>query len=244
MSSRVKHYTNNDIWADNEATGARGTYGSATLTFNVPFLGSGQPSNAVDSVWVGLGGDGQYLNSNSVVLPQIGVDSTASGSDSCGNHQYNESWWELAEAGDTGATNLPLTRLCAGDRIYIYVSSNLQNDGENYYYIENMTTGDFNPYTPPTKQDFSDGATGECVQERLGDGTAPVAQPNPNAGSAANTIEIDNCDINNLNDTPNGVGNWPHFAYQITNSSGQALVTPQPLFNSGQNFLFQWKQLQ
>lgn len=236
-SSGGKHLINSANWADNEATGSRGTYRAATLTFNVPTLASSNPSNAVDSVWTGVGGDPTYAGSNAV-LPQAGVDAHASGTDGCGEPQYNESWWEVAGPNDPGATNLPLSRLCRQDRIYVYISSNLRNDGYDYFYISNTTISNYNSYTTYNSSKFSDSATGECVEERLG--SLPVARPNPYAGSASNTIEIDGCEILDRNNYEQSVGNWPHIAYQIVNNSGKVLMYPKPLMNGGQDFLMQW----
>lgn len=236
-SSGRKHLINSSNWADNEATGSRGTYRAATLTFNVPTLASNNPSNAVDSVWTGVGGDTNYGGS-SVVLPQAGVDANASGTDGCGEPQYNESWWEVFGPNDPGPTNLPLRRLCRQDRIYVYISSNLQNDGYDYFYISNTTISNYNSYTTHDSSKFSDSATGECVQERLGG--LPIAQPNPNAGSASNTIGINACEILDRNNYQQSVGNWPHIAYQIVNIFNGVLVYPKPLTNGGQDFLLQW----
>jgi len=205
----------------------------------VPTLASNNPSNAVDSVWTGVGGDGNYGGS-SPVLPQAGVDANASGRDGCGEPQYNYSWWEVAGPNDPGPVNLPLKRLCRQDRIYVYISSNLQNDGYDYFYISNTTISNYNSYTTYDSSKFSDSATGECVVERLGGGTLPIAQPNPHAGSASNTIEIDACEILDRNNYQQSVGNWPHIAYQIVNSSNRVLMYPKPLMNGGQDFLMQW----
>ncbi len=231
-SSDIKHITNDPNWADNEATGSRGTYRAATLTFNVPTLAPNQPSNAVDSTWTGVGGDSTY--GGSVILPQAGVDATASGRDGCGEPQYNYSWWEIAGPNDPGSTNLPLQRLCRQDRIYVYISSNLQSDGYNYFFIQNETINNYNSYTTYDSSKFSDSATGECVVERLG--TLPIAQPNANSG---NTIGINACEIINQNGTQQSVGNWPHTAYQIAVGS-RVLMYPRPLTNGGQDFLMQW----
>ncbi len=82
------------------------------------------------------------------MLPQVGIVANASGNDSCNDHQFNESVWEDANSpGDNGAVNLPLGRLCAQDRVYAYVESNLFNSGYNYYYIANETIENYTSYS-------------------------------------------------------------------------------------------------
>ena len=236
VGSRDKLLTNNNIWADNEATGARGTYRAATVEFNVPYL-SLSNSSADVAMWTGVGGDGNIVGS-SAELPQVGIISNASGNDGCNDHQYNESIWEVAGSpSDNGANNLPLSRLCNGDRVYSYVSSNLQNDGYDYFYIGNETVGSYNSHQ--LTGNFSDSATGECVVERVTNGLGSLdtlADFNPSAG---NTEELDNCEIIDRSGNQQSVGNLTHLAYQIVNDSNQPLAFPEALFNSGQDFLVQ-----
>jgi hypothetical protein len=241
VTSHDKLLINNNVWADNEAVGSRGTYRAATVEFTVPTL-SLSNSSADVAIWTGVGGDNNR-DGGSGVLPQVGIVANASGNDGCNDHQYNESVWELAGApNDNGAVNLPLSRLCIGDQVYAYVSSNLETDGYNYYYIENETTGSYNSHTQSGSGTyFSDSATGECVVERVTNGLNqldPLAEFNP----STKTEEINNCEIINSSGAEQSVGNWSHIAYQITNSSGTVLAYPGPLDSTGQNFPVHWQQ--
>jgi hypothetical protein len=175
-------------------------------------------------------------------LPQVGIISNASGNDGCNDHQYNESVWELANApNDNGAVNLPLSRLCVGDQVYAYVSSNLESDGYNYYYIKDETTGSYNSHTQSGSGTyFSDSATGECVLERITNGLTDELYDLAEFNPSTKTEEISACEIIDSSGYQQSVGNWSHIAYQIVNSSNAVLAYPGPLDSSGQDFPVHW----
>lgn len=123
-----------------------------------------------------------------------------------------------------------------------YVSSNLNNDGYNYFEIENVTINNYNSYTHTTGNGayFSDSATGECTLEhiKVGDGLyQDLAEFNPNGGR---TEEFDSCEIIDRNGVQKSVGGWPNRALQIWVGSTE-LAYPGSLFNGGQDFLVYWR---
>ncbi|GCF09111.1 G1 family glutamic endopeptidase [Dictyobacter arantiisoli] len=233
---KVENWLRSNNWSGNEATGNRATYRVAYVEFNVPTIATNDLHAAV-SVWAGVGGDYSFGGSNAV-LPQVGVFSqptcTGSSSASC---QYNESFWEIAgPKNDPGQMNLPLSQLNAGDRVYAYVSSNVNNDGDNYFFISNETVNNYNSHMDTSKV-FSDSATGECIVERpgfLNGGLYDLADFNTNAG---HSIELDNCTIGDRNDNQKGIGNWPHDGMQLWNTSfTYVMAQPGSIFNNGYNY--------
>jgi hypothetical protein len=232
ISSIHPDWSSSQNWADNEATAGRGTYRAATIEFNVPYISLSNPNAAV-SVWAGVGGDQNYAG-NGWVLPQVGVSVNPSG-----NSQYDESWWEVAPV-DNSEINLPLKRLNPGDRVYAYVSSNLNNDGYDYFEIENESIDNYNSHTVSGSSYFSDSATGECVVERpsLYGNPVPLAEFDPNGNK---TEELDSCEIDNATGYQQSVGNWPHIDYHMFNG-GTQLAYPESLFNGGQDFWVQWQR--
>jgi hypothetical protein len=165
-------------WAGNVATGARGTYREAEVTFYVPTI-TGSDGD-IASGWTGVGGGG---STSPQVLVQAGVDVTKT---LTGTHK--ESWVEVYP--NVATYDLPLCRVNTGDKIDVYVSSNFGNDGYDYFNITNFTAHCDNScyvHTDNTSirdtcgftggHSFNtDAATGECIAERVGG--ARVAQWN------------------------------------------------------------------
>jgi hypothetical protein len=149
---------NSDNWSGGEAYGSRGTFRDSSVSFDVPSI-SGSVGDHV-SMWAGVGGDPAY-DGGSGGLIQAGVDSSITSSG-----VYNESWWEMLTPGYSNSEqNLPLCRLRTGDEVYVYVESNYNGSGYNYFYIENDSAACYNSYYDYSG-DFSDSATGECILER------------------------------------------------------------------------------
>jgi Peptidase A4 family len=147
-----------DNWAGYEALGRPNTFNKAQVSFKIPSL---DPSTqGVTSEWVGIGGE--RVITNSPVLVQAGVDSFM---DSSG-HQSNEAWIEVH--GVYPSQNVQfLHGLHRGDSIYVYVESNVNHSGYDKFYIQNSTTHEEHWFSLAGQQYITDGASGECILERL-----------------------------------------------------------------------------
>lgn len=201
-------------WAGNVATGARGTYRLAEVTFKVPTVSSPHSSNA--AFWAGVGG----AVSSPFGLVQAGVTVSVSSSGA----QTNQAWWEIV---GTPANPLPQYFSFAvhtGDTIMAYVDSNLDNDGYNTFFVDDETTGGYgSPTNPPTY--FSDSATGECIAEKH---TSPPL-------SDFGTVDLDSCILGTSSTATQGIGDWPHFYYACTSngtSTGTKLISVGSITNS------------
>jgi hypothetical protein len=205
----------------------------AEVDFSVPNILTTSPIGSHVSMWAGVGGDS--LTTSPTVLVQAGVDS----SKTCGACQFNESWWEVWPY--LPEENLPLSRLNVGDQIHALITSNDNNDGQDYFYIENYSANSYNSHTETKSSYFSDSATGECIVERVGQfGTSnlyPLAQFNP----PGNTEQLSSCAIGVQNGGINGVENWHHHYGYIVNSSNKVLASPGPITNYGYDFPVYWK---
>lgn len=216
-------------WAGNIAQGSRGTYRVATIDFVVPRLTGNCNTDA--SFWTGVGGYTNLAGGNPVLV-QAGVDSNKY----CGGSglgQYNMSFWEVYPYNQE--QNLPLDRLNVGDEVYAYAQSNFNNNGQNYFFIENETTGGYNSYSS-SSQPFSDSATAECVVER-------PQEPNSSA-----RYYLANFGTTNLNfctaETNSSAGlipiaQWPHH-YDDMYNGNTLLASVGPINSSGEGFPVTW----
>jgi hypothetical protein len=212
-------------WSGNVATAARGTYRKAEVTIQVPSI-----TGTVDdiaSAWTGVGGDSQITSPNVLVQAGVYVQKKSSG-------QRNVSWVEVYP--QVAAYNLPLCRLDVGDTVDVYVTSNLNNDGYDYFELTNTTASCYNSCTVHTNNTGihdtcgfsggsgynSDSATGECIVERV-DGL-PIAQWNP----PGHEWRQHYCDINGTE-----IGALTHRYYTIVDSTGDTLVYPGSLNSYG-----------
>ena len=216
-------------WGGNGAYGPRGTYRYVDASFTVPSVSPPCcPQNGSVSFWVGLGGAKKAAGS-SWGLIQAGVTIFVSSSGA----QTSQAFWEYENqnSGDFGNGphyfNLPVH---VNDSIYVYVDSNLGNDGTNTYYIEdwsgNSYTSAESTYTPY----FSDSATGECIAERNGFLLAYFG-----------TEGFQGCYIG-TNSTGNFVNNWNHYDFIPTSdgtSSGAPLMAINPIDGTG-DFSVTW----
>ncbi len=216
----VKENETRSIWSGYATTdGPRGTYKAAMLTTNVPTL---QPtvSGAHASIWAGVGG---VANGK---LVQDGIDSTL---DQNGN-QINVSWWEVLPAAEQ---DLPLSRgLSAGDRIWIYMNSNPNNNGSDEFYIQNQSTNDYNSHYEYGGANFSDSAVAECIVER-----PSIGGPTPLANFG--TIYVSQCQVYlDGHQYMDPIGNYPNIALDIAN--GNTILDHTSGLDSGQNFHVDW----
>lgn len=212
---------NSDNWAGNEDTASRGTYRQAEVTFTVPNSAPGESQNmgigasADDdaSFWAGVGGDNGVTHP--AVVVQAGVDTQWTGFS-----QYNESWWEVAP-NIPSEQNLPLCNLDTGSKVYIEVTSNENNEGYNFFFIENESHSCYNSHTDRTA--FSDSATGECIAER------PLQNGNFYYGLIDfNSIRFTICLIN-----ARGINLYPHLYHNMVSlQTGDTLATVGPIANN------------
>ncbi|MEO6887784.1 MAG: G1 family glutamic endopeptidase [Ktedonobacteraceae bacterium] len=212
------------IWAGNVAYGSRATYRVASVNFTVPSIPSIGSSDRV-SIWAGVGGDTDFTSS--VMLVQVGVDvsrATFGG-------QYNTSWWEIAPY--NAEQNLPLSRLKAGDRIFALASSSADNNGNNYFYIDNETVNNYNSHSDNASKHLTDGATGECIVER------PTVGKTISHLANFGTEQLNSCDISSVSQSKYII-NWPHDYYIMQDSSGNTLATVGAIVNN--NYPIYWKR--
>lgn len=220
----------NQIWAGNEDLGSRGTYREAETEFTVPNISSSPLGDDV-FIWAGVGGNQKVTSP--VTLVQAGVLAE----DDIGG-QYNESFWEVVP----GYTiqNLPLCRLSSGDTIYVYVSSNPDNNGQDYFYMQNESANCYNSYSLGGSKNFSDSATGECIVER-------DEQGNDLANFGTLTFgHSDGCEMfDNSTQVLNGIGNFPHNYFQIYSDPSNLntlMASVGSIYNNGYDFNVYWKK--
>jgi hypothetical protein len=223
-------------WAGNVAYAGRGTYRQAEVTFYVPHVTGTTGASA--SAWAGVGGDGGHTKQGSLVLVQAGVQVSVL----LGGGQFNKSWVEVYP--QVGPHDLPLCRLNTGDEVYVYVESNLGNDGYDYFYMDNITANCYHSCTVHTNNNSvpdtcgftggpgynSDSGTGECILER--NGRYPVAQWDGNHWRQY---------VCAMNSSP--INHLTHDYYSLVNtfSLKKVLVYPGSLDANG-DFDHIWKQ--
>lgn len=214
-----------DNWAGYEALGQAGTFTKAQTYFIIPSL---HPSiQGVTSEWAGIGGESAVTHSP--VLVQAGVDSIM---DASGN-QSNEAWIEVHDVYPSRYLHF-IHGLHKGDGIYIYVESNVNHSGYDKFYIQNRTTHEALSYSLSGPQYISDGASGECILERLN-------QPLANFGKE----KLSSC---NLSDgkalSPIGSYLTTTKVNMVSNHGSKHPVmfaNPEKLDKQGQAFFVTWR---
>lgn len=211
-------------WADNEAYGSRATYKQAGVDFNVPTVTNIHANHYV-VVWAGVGGDATVTSPTELVQAGVLVQQNSSGG------QSNIAFWQVPPA-YSSIQDFNLSRVNAGDSIVVYVSSNLNNDGYDYFFVQD-TSGNANDYGSKTLYtDFSDSATGECVVER-----PTISGDIPNLADFG-TEQLSSCDIGS-DSSDKGIGSWPHF-YIRMEYQGATLATVGSISNTD-TFTITWR---
>jgi hypothetical protein len=217
-----------DNWAGYEALGQSGTFKKAEAYFTIPSL---NPSTqGATSEWVGIGGE--PVVTHSPVLVQAGVDSFM---DSSGS-QSNEAWIEVANT--LPSRNVQFTHgLHRGDSIYVYVESNANDSGYNEFSIRNITTQEEHVLSLSGQQYIADGASGECILERLD-------EPLANFGKE----KLSGCRLSDSKDPVHlsPIGSYPTTTktniVSSTNGSNHSVIVANPgkLDTKGQAFVVTW----
>jgi hypothetical protein len=219
----------NQIWAGNQAVGSRGTYREAETEFTVPNISSSQTGSEV-YIWAGIGGN------NKVTSPAVLVQAGVFAEEDIGG-QYNESFWEVVPG--YSIQDLPLCSLSHGNTIYVYVSSNPNNNGQDYFYMQNETANCYNSYSLTNSVDFSDSATGECIVERDEYGASLA-----NFGTLTFGYSY-GCEMyDNNTQVLNGIGNFPHNYLQIYSNPSDLstlLAGVNHIYNYGYDYSVYWK---
>ncbi len=229
------------VRVSSDGQGDRGIYQQSILDFNMPSMNTNDSQAAV-GVWTGLGGLSSVAGT-SQGLVQAGADRLA-----FGNTPYL-SWIEAlnSDGHDTGTINLPLCGLTAGDHVEVYVESNLNGSGYDYFLINNYTENCSNSCFLHTNNANihdtcgasggtfynSDSATGECIVERisLGNSLLDMGEFNP----PGHRLTVWNCAVNGTN-----MGQQSYQTIIIVNASGKHLVDAGNLSPSGDSFTFYW----
>jgi hypothetical protein len=219
-----------DNWGGYVALGSSGTFKEARGSFTIPSL---DPSvSGIVSPWVGLGG-----KKTSAPLVQAGIDSTMSS-----GKQSNRAWIEAFSEKNNVEKYFTFNRgLHAGDIISIVVSSNLNNNHIDNFYIENTNTRENISFSLRGPH-LSDGTSGECVLEKLegyvhGDNGGP--DPLANFGIQ----QFSGCRIaTGKNSVLSPIGNYKPTKINLARKLGSKilLATPLKLDSTGQAFDVKW----
>lgn len=194
-------------------------------------------------MWAGVGGDENVTNP--AVVVQAGISASVQN-----GAQFNESWWEVfPDSGAQHQQDLPLARLAVGDDIYVAVTSNLNNDGYDYFFIENITVDSYNSCTLPTTGNVSDtcnspggaslnsdSASGECIVERPSYNNSPLHLAQyQGIGQPTDTLLVSYCTVNG-----SAIGTINHHDDTMTGSGGNVISKPGPITGNGYEFTCVW----
>jgi len=189
-ASAVPSTTFSSNWSGYEATAPLGSFKKSQCAFKVPAI----KSSGDVSAWCGLGGDPNSVNptnptqgAKDAVLVQAGMDACLNSNSCTGNCtrnvQCNSLWWEIADA----LVVQPIRfnkKIAVGDSIYVYVESNLHNNGTDIFFLQDRTTHESHKIIAtrqgvtkdgqPTRivgpqngfPIVSDGGSAECIVER------------------------------------------------------------------------------
>lgn len=221
-------------------------YFYSSMEFYVPSIAASRTNNAKVSLWAGVGGDSTLpeQQGHSTVLVQAGIEL----SQDSNNNQITTPWWEIVRLNTNGTWDTPgglgqmtfrnLTVYNGAD-VYVYADSNVNQDGYDYFYVSNLSNGQYNGCYYPTSSTAgvpntcygsgydsnynSDSASGECISERVsadlgGNTQYPLAQFQ-STGQPANTAAFQNCD-------PQGVDaeSQPYTFFKLVNRQGATLA--------------------
>ena len=133
-------------WSGYEATAPLGSFRKSQCAFKVPVV----KSSGDVSAWCGLGGDPNSVDptnptkgAENAVLVQAGMDACLNSNSCTGNCtrnvQCNSLWWEIADALVVQPIRFT-KKIAVGDSIYVYIESNLHDNGIDKFFLQDRTT--------------------------------------------------------------------------------------------------------
>src|SRR5262249_27662511 len=129
----------------------RGVFRSAHVEFYVPTISLSMPNPTPwVSLWAGVGGDTDVTGSASAtVLVQAGVSALPPFVATPTPHyaQYNYAWWEVVPYPPSNHPNTLSLSLNPGEDVIVYVSSNANNNGYDYFFVQNVSRGNYHDCT-------------------------------------------------------------------------------------------------
>ncbi len=157
-------------------------YREASSYFTVPRLAP--IADTTVSIWAGLGGE------RTATSPAVLVQTVIASSWNSTDGQINNGYWEFF--GDHIPSNLkgrhPMDLdLHIGDQLWVYASSNMNNNGKDSFVIRNLTTGKTAMHEEDNTTVFSNSASAECVVESPISGMGGDPVPLANFGRIAFT---------------------------------------------------------
>ncbi len=217
-------HTASPNWGGYEAVaqGVRGTYREASVSFTVPYIA---PITGTElSIWACVGGDiSSYILVQTVIVSSW--DATMG--------QLNGAYWEFA------GTNVPNNlfgrhdmglQIHAGDRMWVYANSNVNNNHYNSFKVKDLTTGQIATHYEYSTSVFSDGASAECIVE------SPTASVRSNGTNVyypfANfgTVTLTGCVVSNGSSQMAPIGTFQNNKINVTRGS-TTLATTSRLTN-------------
>jgi peptidase A4-like protein len=212
--------------------GAQGTYTDAEVTFTVPSFQ--QPVGGPKVAYAAM------LSGNSRAIVDAGIYSYL---DPSGN-QINKAYWEFNSpiTGLSQTEELPLSGgsgagvVSPGDQIDAYASSNYQGSWDDYFLIQDLTTGDSGSYTLPGN--IVDASSAGCVV------LVPLTNPQPPADFG--TVNVQRCQVSlsqgNNASTKSTISNFQPIPTNMVNGGFGA--SPSSPIGEGGDFSVTWQNFQ
>jgi hypothetical protein len=258
-------------WADNEAVGnnltpppeqcPRGIYREAQMYFYVPTIKT-TVANAAVGIWAGVGGDNTAVNLkvHTAVLVQAGVLTTV-----VSGQQVNRMFFQIVSSQSSNSPySLPVEfmtacQVNAHDHIYVDVQSNLNNNGWDYFHVQDLTTPSSGCVqqcsidTTGTRGNMgaacpigiigrtsynSDSATGECVIEHVQGGSYPLAEWTGGNNEGTHNLRLYGCSLNQTYVIAQTHA-YSNISHNGQNSGCPCLTQVEPLDSSG-DFTVTW----
>ncbi len=231
-----------DSWAGYEARGARGTYTEVNTYFTVPSLAPIAGTSV--AIWAGVGS--RIGTTYPRELVQAGI---ASFVDASTGTQVNQAFWEVYGDGTTNIEQyFPQSVLSVqtGDLIWVYVTSNVGNNGQDYFIVKDMTTGKSASITLNDPNALTDGAAADCIAEDHLNAQNLSPKPLANFG----TLTFSSCRVYDKNKPHQGwipIGNEQYNKLDMVRGSTTLATTselsPGKYPGDGNSFTIIWRNV-
>jgi hypothetical protein len=178
-------------WAGYEVRGARGTYTEVDSSFTVPSLA--RIAHTSVAIWAGVGSRIGTIKPRELV--QAGVVSSI---DSTKSAQVNRAFWEIYGDGKSNSEQYfppSVLSVHTGDHIEVYVTSNVNNNGQDYFLITDTTTKKSALEVFNSPNAIADGAAADCITEAHLSTSTLLPKPLANFG----TVKFTSCSAYNKN---------------------------------------------